>query len=125
MLEPVEPTVHDLRLMPMLKLTVTTAILIAAAACGAARGPTAANHSSASGLVLDNNTSHAVTLRGCATCGPGKVVPAGARQGFALANNSSRVELDEAGGHTRCLTILQGIASDKATMVKVSDAGPC
>jgi hypothetical protein len=109
----------------MLKLAVATLLAAAVVACGAAPGPTAVSQRSASGLVLDNDTSHDVTLRGCAGCGSGQVVAAGARQGFALASNSSRIELDEAGSQTRCLTIMQGIASDKATVVKVSDAGTC
>jgi hypothetical protein len=109
----------------MLKVTVTTALLVAAVACGAAHGPAAVSESPTSGLVLDNDTADAVTLRGCASCGSGQTVPAGARWGFTLASNSSRVELDEAGSQTRCLTIMQGIATDKATVVKVSDAGAC
>jgi hypothetical protein len=122
---PVEPTVHDLRPMPMLKLMLAVGLVTATIACGAAHRPTAVRQSPASGLVLDNNTAHVVTLRGCAGCGSGHVVPPGAQQGFALPGNSSRVELDEAGGRTRCLTIMQGVASDKATVVKASDAGPC
>src|SRR3954466_4097777 len=111
--------------MSMLKLALATVLLPATLACGAAHGPATAEQAAASGLVLDNDTAHAVSLRGCAGCGSGLAVPAGARHGFALASNSSRVEVVEADGRTRCLTIMQGITSDKATVVKASDAGPC
>ena len=109
----------------MLKLTVATALLAAAVACGSAHIPTAVGKLPTSGLLLDNNTAHAVTLRGCDGCGSGQRVSAGARRGFALPSSSSRVELDEAGGRTRCLTIMQGIARNKVIVVKVSDAGAC
>lgn len=122
---PLEPLVQDLRPMSMLKLMLAAAVVTATVACGAGHAPTAVSQSSGSGLVLDNDTAHAVSLRGCAGCGSGLAVPAGARHGFALASNSSRVEVVEADGRTRCLTIMQGIASDKATVVKASDAGPC
>ena len=111
--------------MSMLKPMLAAAVVTATVACGAGHAPTAVRQSSGSGLVLDNDTAHAVSLRGCAGCGSGLAVPAGAQHGFALASNSSRVEVVEADGRTRCLTIMQGIASDKATVVKASDAGPC
>src|SRR4051794_28982387 len=110
--------------MPMLKLIAAT-ILLTTAACGVSHTPTAVSQSPSYGLVLDNDTSQAVTLRGCAGCGSGQLVAAGSRKGFDLPSDSSRVQLDEAAGRTRCLTIMQGISNGKPFIVKVSEAGPC
>ena len=116
----------DARPMRMVKsILVITGLAAALVGCGADHGGTRADASPTSGLVLDNDTAHAVTLRGCEDCGAGQLVPAGDRRSFALPSNSLRVELDEAGGRTRFLTIMQGVAPDRVTTVKVSDAGAC
>lgn len=111
----------------MFKTTAVAVALLVIVSCGgaASHGVSTAGDTPSPGLVLDNDTSHAVTLRGCAGCGSGRQLAAGARQAFDLPDNSSRVYLDAPDGDTRCLTIMQGIASDKATVIKVSDAGAC
>src|SRR3954447_21924460 len=114
--------------MRMLKSMAVAVFLTVTVACGGGSASHDASNASPSptpGLVLDNDTSHTVTLRGCAGCGSGRQLPAGVRQAFDLPDNSSRVYLDESDRHTRCLTIMQGIASDKPTVIKVSEAGPC
>jgi hypothetical protein len=112
--------------MSMFKLAISALFLSIVVGCGGTQ-----NHhlvalpSDAGGLILFNDTSHAITLRGCADCGTGQVVAARARLSFTLPSDSDVVKVDEVGSRTRCLTIMQGVLAGTPTVVKVSEAGPC